>query len=84
MENPKTDKWEDTFAIVTGETNGVMRPIHDRQPTILEPRDYAEYLAADDRAPIHLLRILPEEEMQATLVKKAEIVSQQASLFDSR
>lgn len=82
--NPKTDQWEDTFAIVTGEANGVMRPVHDRQPTILEPKDYAEYLSVDDRAPVHLLRILPEEEMRATLVKKDEIPSQQASLFDSQ
>jgi len=61
--NPKTDAWEPTFAILTGEANAVMRPIHDRQPTILEPRDYEEYLSGSNRPPTHLLRILPEEEM---------------------
>ena len=38
--NPKTGKREPTFAILTEEANGVMRPIHDRQPAILEPCDY--------------------------------------------
>lgn len=62
--NPKTDAWERTFAILTGEANAVMRPIHDRQPTILEPGDYEEYLTPSGRPPTHLLRILPEEELK--------------------
>lgn len=62
--NPKTGEWENTFAILTGEANAKMRTIHDRQPTILEPGDYAEYLSNEERAPLHLLRIFPEEEMK--------------------
>ena len=62
---PKTDKWEPTFAILTGEPNELMAPIHDRMTTFVEPRDYDEYLAPSERPPIHLLRILPSEKMQA-------------------
>lgn len=62
--NPKTSEWEHTFAILTGEANAVMRPIHDREPVIIEPRDYAEYLAPQPRPPAHLLRILPDEELK--------------------
>jgi putative SOS response-associated peptidase YedK len=68
--NPKTSQWERAFAVITGEPNEVMQPIHNRQPTILEPRDYEEYLAAADRPPLHLLRILPAEEMRATRLQE--------------
>lgn len=82
--NPKTEKWENTFAIVTGEANTVMQPIHDRQPTILWPHDYAEYLSEDERPPTHLLRILPENEMKSQLVDRDSITNQQTLLFDSQ
>lgn len=82
--NPKIDKWERTFAVLTGAPNEVMQPIHPRMTTFLEPRDYAEYLAPTERPPVHLLRILPADEMRATLVEKTDITSQQVSLFDSQ
>lgn len=66
--NPKTGEMEHTFAILTGEANAVMRPIHDREPVIIEPREYGEYLARQERTPAHLLRILPEEELKGELV----------------
>jgi hypothetical protein len=50
--NPKADQGEHTFAILTGEPNELPQPIHDRMTTILEPRDYAEYLAPSDRPPL--------------------------------
>lgn len=80
--NPKTDAWEPTFAILTGEANAVMRPIHDRQPTILEPRDYEEYLSATNRPPTHLLRILPEEEMTFQPTDLDTRPDEQPALFD--
>jgi putative SOS response-associated peptidase YedK len=43
-----------------------MRPIHDRQPEILEPREYTEYLMTAPQPPLHLLHILPGEEMKAS------------------
>jgi putative SOS response-associated peptidase YedK len=66
--NPKTGEMEHTFAILTGEANAVMQPIHDREPVIIEPREYGEYLARQERPPAHLLRILPDEELNGTLV----------------
>ena len=81
--NPKTDHWERAFAVITGEPNELMQPIHDRMTTFLEPRDYAEYLEPSDRLPLHLLRILPSENMRAALVEKSPITNRQVSLFDS-
>jgi putative SOS response-associated peptidase YedK len=82
--NPKIDKWERTFAVLTGAPNELMQPIHPRMTTFLEPRDYAEYLAPAERPPVHLLRILPADGMRATLLEKTELSSQQVSLFDSQ
>jgi putative SOS response-associated peptidase YedK len=82
--NPKTDKWEKTFAVLTGEPNELMAPIHDRMTTFLEPRDYEEYLASAERPPVHLLRILPAEKMQARLMSADPITNQQVGLFDSQ
>jgi putative SOS response-associated peptidase YedK len=61
--NPKTGLWEKTFAIITTDANVKMGEIHDRQPVILEPREYAEWLKEDERPPVHLLRIMPEEDL---------------------
>jgi len=81
--NPKTEAWEDTFAILTGDANNVMQPIHDRQPIILEPHEYAEYLAPSERPPLHLLRTLPDAELQSHIIGEDKISVQQAGLFDS-
>jgi putative SOS response-associated peptidase YedK len=82
--NPKTEHWERTFAVLTGEPNELMAPIHDRMTTFLEPRDYEEYLAPTERPPVHLLRILPAEKMRARLVETTPISNKQVSLFDSQ
>lgn len=82
--NHKTDKWERTFAILTGEPNELMTPIHDRMTTFVEPRDYEDYLMPAERPPVHLLRILPASKMKARLVETTPITNQQVSLFDSQ
>jgi putative SOS response-associated peptidase YedK len=61
--NPKTGKWEDTFAIITSDPNTKLSQIHDRQAVILEPREYAEWRTKSERPPLHLLRILPDEDL---------------------
>ncbi len=81
--NPKTDEWEPTFSIITGDANTLMKPVHDRQPNILEPGDYAEYLAKTDRPPVHLLRIIPDKEMRSELLDRDRMTNPEASLFDS-
>jgi putative SOS response-associated peptidase YedK len=37
FKNPRTERWEHTFSIFTSDPNGLMVPIHDRQPIILDP-----------------------------------------------
>ena len=61
--NPKTGGWEDTFAIITTDPNSKMAEIHDRQPVILEPSEYAEWLEESERPPVHLLRVMLDEQM---------------------
>lgn len=82
--NPRTGQLENTFAITTVEANAEMRPVHDRQPAILEPREYSEYLCKSERPPRHLLRTLPDDAMQAKLMTQDAITETQASLFDSQ
>jgi putative SOS response-associated peptidase YedK len=83
--NPKTEKWEDTFSIFTSDPNGVMDPIHDRQPVILEPHEFEEWLTPTERPPVHLLRVFPDEQMKMMPVEgEASRLKQKANkgLFD--
>jgi putative SOS response-associated peptidase YedK len=82
--NPKTSHWEKTFAVLTGEPNELMAPIHDRMTTFLEPRDYQEYLSPAERPPVHLLRIFPASKMTVRLVDTKPLSNQQVNLFDSQ
>jgi putative SOS response-associated peptidase YedK len=66
--NPKTDQWEKTFSTFTSEPNALIENIHVRQPVILEPHDFKEWLTPTERLPVHLLRVVPEEEMLMTLL----------------
>jgi putative SOS response-associated peptidase YedK len=82
--NPKTGQWERTFAILTGDPNELVAPIHPRMTTFLEPCDYDEYLSASERPPVHLLRILPAEKIRVQLVESTPITNAQVGLFDSQ
>lgn len=82
--NPKTHQWERTFAVITGDPNELMTPIHDRMTTFIEPRDQQEYLAPAERPPVHLLRILSADKMHVELVGRSPITNAQVSLFDSQ
>ena len=64
---PKDGAPLETFTILTTSENELMRPIHDRMPVILEPRDYDRWLDAGDlaRPPVDLLRPYPAEKMLA-------------------
>jgi putative SOS response-associated peptidase YedK len=70
--NPKTGQWEATFAIITDDPNTKMSAIHDRQAIILEPNEYAEWLAESERPPLHLLRILPAEDLEIEPLRKPQ------------
>lgn len=81
--NPKTDQWERAFAVITGEPNEATQPIHDRLATILDPRDYGEYLGQAERPPVHLLRIVPSEKTRVERVKtESAALPEQPGLFD--
>jgi len=57
----------ESFTILTTRPNEIMKPIHNRMPVILEPGDYARWLAPGDQAkpPVELLRPFPAEKMRA-------------------
>jgi putative SOS response-associated peptidase YedK len=87
--NPRTHDWEKTFSTFTSEPNTLIERLHIRQPVILEPRDYEEWLLPAQRPPIHLLRVMPDEEMKMTLLNPeqppkpaAEIERVMKGLFD--
>jgi putative SOS response-associated peptidase YedK len=55
-------------SIVTTDANELMRPLHDRMPVILDPKDYAAWLDQTRRPKeelLVLLRAFPSEAMQA-------------------
>jgi putative SOS response-associated peptidase YedK len=55
-----------------------MAKIHNRQPVILEPGEFAEWLEDSERTPEHLLRVFVEEKTETTTVEPVA----QGSLFD--
>jgi putative SOS response-associated peptidase YedK len=54
----------ESFTILTTKPNALMESIHNRMPVILEPRDYARWLAPGEPAS-ELLRPYPAEKMHA-------------------
>jgi putative SOS response-associated peptidase YedK len=61
-------EWEDTFSIFTTDNNALWAPVHDRQPVILEVREFDEWLAESERPPVHLLRVFPADKMKMKTV----------------
>jgi putative SOS response-associated peptidase YedK len=82
--NPKTAQSEKTFAVLTREVNELVQPIHGQMTTFLERRDYHECLQPAERAPIHLLRILPANKKKAELLHATPITNQQVNLCESQ
>jgi putative SOS response-associated peptidase YedK len=64
--------WFQSFTIITTTPNELTATVHNRMPVILEPRDYARWLARDDgeRPPVDLLRPFPADEMNTHEVHK--------------
>jgi putative SOS response-associated peptidase YedK len=69
MWNNKAGDSLPTVSVITSEPNEAMAEIHDRQPVILEPRDFAEWLTPSDRPPVQLLRMVPADEMKIELMQ---------------
>jgi putative SOS response-associated peptidase YedK len=63
-----TDEVVESCTIVTTDANGIVRPIHDRMPAILQPTDYDRWLESatrDTQQLIHLLEPVPDEVLTA-------------------
>jgi putative SOS response-associated peptidase YedK len=61
----------DSCTIITTDANDVVRPLHDRMPVILDPRDYARWLdpaCADPGVLQEMLRPYAPEQMTAVPV----------------
>jgi putative SOS response-associated peptidase YedK len=56
-------KIAEAFHVFTSDPNAKISEIHNRQAIILEPLEYAEWLNESERPPLHLLRILPDEDL---------------------
>lgn len=55
----------DSFTVIVGEPNELVRPIHDRMPVILSPEDWAAWLDPANPNPKALLRHFPADQMRA-------------------
>jgi putative SOS response-associated peptidase YedK len=61
----------ESCTIITTDANDAVRPLHDRMPVILEPRDYARWLdlaSADPGVLQEMLRPYPAEQMMTVAV----------------
>jgi putative SOS response-associated peptidase YedK len=62
----------ESCTIITTSANGIVRPVHDRMPVILDPVEYGQWLdprtGADDL--LQLLRPAPEHELTAVAVSR--------------
>ncbi|HYL05126.1 MAG TPA: SOS response-associated peptidase [Thermoanaerobaculia bacterium] len=64
----------ETFTIITTAPNGLLRPLHDRMPAILDPKDFAAWLDPANRDTARLQSLLapaPEAGWQTTPVSRA-------------
>ncbi len=62
------DKPVETFTIITTDANELVKPIHNRMPVILQPKDYQEWLdpGVEDKVELQkLLQPYPSEAMTA-------------------
>jgi hypothetical protein len=55
-----------------------------RAPIIPSLRDYREWLAESERPPVHLLRLLPDEELHSSPAEPERSSQQTGDLFDEK
>ena|SRR5690348_9718007 len=67
----EADEWLRTFTIVTGEPGRVSGDIHDRQPVILPPADWSDWLTSDAEVAQSLLEHVAEAALTYYPVTKA-------------
>ena len=64
-------EWLHTFTIITGEPGKVSGDIHDRQPVILPPGSWQEWLTDEPDVAANVLERVPEAELTYHPVSKA-------------
>ena len=64
-------EWLRTFTIITGEPGKVSGDIHDRQPVILPPSSWQEWLTDEPEVAADLLQHAPEAKLTSYPVTKA-------------
>jgi len=83
-QRPGTDEWVRTFAIITTNSNELVRCIHDRMPVIIPPESYDRWLSTLDPDPRDLLVPYPAGPMTmwpiSTRVNKPE--NDEASILE--
>ena len=65
----KPGEWQPTFTIVTTQANGLIKPIHDRMPVILDERGAEDWMNPNENDPKLLKSLLapaPEEKLAVT------------------
>jgi putative SOS response-associated peptidase YedK len=60
---PGTEEWVRSFAIITTNSNKLVRAIHDRMPVIIAPQNHDRWLSPLDPDPRDLLVPYPAEPM---------------------
>lgn len=70
-EPPDSDEWLHTFTIITGKPGKVSGDIHDRQPVILPPLAWQEWLTDEPNVAAHWSRCTPEADLSYYPVTKA-------------
>lgn len=65
------DEWLHTFTIITGEPGKVSGDIHDRQPVILPPESWQEWLTDEPDVAADVLKRAPEAKLAYYPVTKA-------------
>jgi putative SOS response-associated peptidase YedK len=63
-QDPGSERWTRTFAVITTAANELVRDIHDRMPVIIPPLAYDRWLSTDEPDPRDLLVPFPAEPMR--------------------
>jgi putative SOS response-associated peptidase YedK len=67
----EADEWVRTFTIITGEPGKVSGDVHDRQPVILPPSMWSDWLEGAPDEAAALLSVVPEADLAYYPVSKA-------------
>jgi hypothetical protein len=82
-----TEPWVERggSSIIAPDSSYVVQPLFDREELIIADLDLAMVdRESMERAPVHLLRVLPTEKMKVQLIEYGPIANTQANLFGTQ